>query len=67
MINQEILKDRERIKVILQRKIEGVKFICLEKKTKRGKRSIGRSRAIEMLQDVIYLIDNPDYVQVKDR
>ena len=65
---EEILKEeRDRIKAIIQRKKERIDILCERKKSRRGKRSIAKSRALEMLDDVIFWIDNPDYVRVKDR
>jgi len=63
MTDSILKQERERIKAIIQRKIEGIEIICSEHKTKRGKRSFSRTRAKEMFEDVIFWIDNPDYVR----
>ena len=67
MTDNILKQDRERIKALIQRKIEGIDVICSERKTKRGKRSIGRSKVIEMLEDLIFRIDNPDYLNKEER
>lgn len=66
-MNKKIKEERERIKKIIREKIEAINVICERNKSKRGKHSIGRSRAIKMLENIIFYIDNPDYIRLEDR
>jgi len=64
MGEEEIKTERERIKKLCIDKIEKIEKECSEKKTARGKRAIGRSRATGYFKDVIFWIDNPDYKRI---
>jgi hypothetical protein len=57
-----ILKERERIKGLIYNKIEAVNIICGEKRTKRGKRSIAKSKVLDMFGHLIFLIDHSEYI-----
>jgi len=63
-IKEEIKEERERIKKLIQRKVEGM-FIMRERSrvSKSRKKSIPRSDIKRMLEDLNFLIDNPDYVR----
>jgi hypothetical protein len=62
-INPEVKEERERIKRILEWKKESVNRICEERATtqkrKKAGHNIARSKALKILDNVIYLIDNP--------
>lgn len=62
-MDSEIIKERERIKEILARKLQ--RLVELRKKSHRRYTFEGIFNKLE--NDIIFLIDNPDYVRVKDR
>ena len=65
MTSEEILKDRERIKDIISRKTEAT--IKYREEHIKHRDRINRSDFQRLADDIIFLIDNPDYVRIKDR
>ena len=63
--DMELKKERERIKVVIERKIEDL-IVYREKQIKR-KLHVKAGVLRKLKRDIIFLIDNPDYVRVKDR
>ena len=65
MPEDKVLIERERIKAVIKRKKEEIEKICEGKK--RYRRNIPRYKILRLFDDVIFWIDNPDYIRVKDR
>ncbi len=63
MANEEVLKERERDKGIIVRKFDEV----IEHRKKTIKRKINVKEGIfkKLKRDILFLVDNPDYVRVK--
>ena len=59
MTNEEVLKERERIREIIKRKIEALIKFRLENISHKKLRYIGMLEKLE--DDLLFLIDNPDY------
>lgn len=55
------MKTLEEVKEYALKRIEGINYLCDQKKTRRGRHSIARSNAINQWENLIWLIDNPDY------
>ena len=64
-MNKEILEERERIKKLVQERIE--RFENNLKEKRRNKRVLAQSFVIKEMGSLLFLIDNPDYVLIKDR
>jgi hypothetical protein len=62
-MDSEIIKERERIKAIIERKLS--EFV--EYRKKKHRRHTFESTFNKLNEDIIFLIDNPDYVKLKDR
>jgi hypothetical protein len=60
----EVLKERERCKEIVERKFNAV-IKLREERVIRKRRFSGYFRKLE--NDIVFLIDNPDYVRVETR
>ena len=60
MVSEEVLKERERIKGIIARKIDAV----IEYRKKRIKHKNKGTSDFERLKDnIFFLVDNPDYTR----
>ena len=62
-MDDRVLIERERIKAFVELWKPRIEEMC----RKRRKRTISKSQALRILDKIIFLIDNPDYVRVKDR
>lgn len=65
MENNEILKERERCKEIVITKIDAVIKFRNERIKNRKRRNISSYKKLK--SDILFKIDNPDYVRLKDR
>ena len=66
-MSEEITKERERIKEIIEVRADRVIELRAELKNYRAKRTISISGFKKFVENVLFRIDNPDYVRVKDR
>lgn len=62
-MEEEIIKERERIKEIVESKKQGVEVICSgraeKQKRKKAGHTIAKSRVLKLFDNILYLIDNP--------
>jgi len=65
MTNKDILNERERIKKIVERKI--TELITFRERNIKHKRRRNLGMLEKLKRDIIFLVDNPDYVRLKDR
>ena len=61
MSNEDVLKERERIKAIIERKIDDV-IEYRDKRIKREKRKLLYAFK-DLKSNILFTIDNPDYVR----
>ena len=58
---EEVLKERERIKRIVEDKKTSVNMICDYRKNKKARHSIAKSRVLRILDNIIYRIEHPEH------
>jgi len=63
-ISKEVLVERERIKVILKRKIEGAIFSREKLKHHKSRRMYPLNKLLDLEEGINFLIDNPDHVRL---
>jgi hypothetical protein len=57
MVSEEILMERERIKRLIEVRVEAIK----------GFNRFPKSSCLKVMKYILFYIDNPDYVRLKDR
>ena len=67
MSEEEIIKERERIKDILNRKAQSLLEHRGSLSHSRHRRFLPLSEFNNFLEKLFFRIDNPDYVRIKDR
>ena len=60
MAENDVITERMRIKALIVRKIEGVDILCIRK---RDKATLSKTIVVGMLNNLIFHLDNPDYVK----
>ena len=66
-MSEELIKERERIKEIISKKLVELEGKAKVKKTNKGRLGVTLSSLKDYFNTMVFLIDNPDYVRLADR